>query len=89
MAVADDPDRATDPQGDWVADQTRTYPASGGTEGHESNGVHTLVLAPTGRGTAIPRRTCLLYGTAGEGFVVVASEGGADDDPAWFRNLRT
>ena len=37
----------------------------------------------------IPRRTCLIYGTPGEGFVVVASEGGADDDPAWFRNLRT
>jgi len=24
----------------------------------------------------------------GEDFVVVASKGGADDDPAWFKNLR-
>src|SRR5207237_377616 len=34
MAVADDLDRATDSQWDWVAEHTRTYLASGGTEGH-------------------------------------------------------
>ena len=88
MAVADDLDHATDSQWDWVAEQTRTYLASGGTEGHESNGVYTLVLATTGRRTGIPRRTCLIYGTAGEDFVVVASKGGADEDPAWFKNLQ-
>jgi deazaflavin-dependent oxidoreductase (nitroreductase family) len=88
MAVAEDLDRATDSQWDWVAEQTRTYLASGGTEGHESNGVHMLVLATTGRRTGIPRRTCLIYGTAGEDLVVVASKGGADEDPAWFKNLR-
>ncbi|MCU1660724.1 MAG: nitroreductase, partial [Pseudonocardia sp.] len=43
MAVAEDLDRATDSQWDWVAEHTRTYLASGGTEGHENNGVHTLV----------------------------------------------
>lgn len=88
MAVADDLDRATDSQWDWVAEQTRTYLASGGAEGHESNGVYTLVLATTGRRTGIPRRTCLIYGTAGEDFVVVASKGGADENPAWFKNLQ-
>jgi F420H(2)-dependent quinone reductase len=46
---------ATDSQWDWVAEHTRTYLASGGTEGHESNGVHTLVLATTGRKTGQPR----------------------------------
>ncbi|MFR0357603.1 nitroreductase family deazaflavin-dependent oxidoreductase [Streptomyces sediminimaris] len=88
MAVADDLDRATDSQWDWVAEQTRTYLASGGTEGHESNGVQMLVVATTGRRTSIPRRTCLIYGTDGEDFVVVASKGGADDDPEWFKNLQ-
>jgi len=34
MAVADDLDHATDSQWDWVAEQTRTYLASGGAEGH-------------------------------------------------------
>ncbi|WIX88841.1 nitroreductase family deazaflavin-dependent oxidoreductase [Amycolatopsis sp. DG1A-15b] len=87
MAVADDLDRATDSQWDWVAEQTRTYLDSGGTVGHESNGLHTLILATTGRRTGVPRRTCLIYGTSGDDFVVVASKAGADDDPAWFKNL--
>ena len=88
MAVADVLDRATDSSWDWVAEHTRTYLASGGTEGHESNGVHTLVLATTGRRTGEPRRTCLIYGTSGNDFVVVASKGGADEDPTWFKNLQ-
>jgi deazaflavin-dependent oxidoreductase (nitroreductase family) len=88
MAVADDLDRATDSQWDWVAEHTRRYLASGGTDGHESNGVLTLLLVTTGRRTGVPRRTCLIYGTAGDEFVVVASKGGADEDPAWFLNLR-
>lgn len=88
MAVAADLDRATDSTWDWVAEQTRTYLASGGTEGYESNGVYALVLATTGRRSGEPRRTCLIYGTAGDGFVVVASKGGADDDPDWFKNLQ-
>jgi deazaflavin-dependent oxidoreductase (nitroreductase family) len=88
MAVADDLDRATDSTWDWVAEHTRRYLASGGTEGHESRGVHTLVLATTGRRTGEPRRTCLIYGTSGDDFVVVASKGGADEDPAWFKNLQ-
>jgi deazaflavin-dependent oxidoreductase (nitroreductase family) len=48
----------------------------------------TLVLATTGRRTGVPRRTCLIYGTSGDEYVVVASKGGADQDPAWFTNLR-
>ena len=88
MAIAEDLDRATDSQWDWVAEHTRTYLASGGTEGHESNGVRTLVLATTGRRTGTPRRTCLIYGTTDDGeYVVVASKGGAEEDPAWFMNL--
>ncbi|MFF7244395.1 nitroreductase family deazaflavin-dependent oxidoreductase [Embleya sp. NPDC008237] len=87
MAVAEDLDRATDSQWDWVAEQTRAYLASGGTEGHENNGVHVLVLATTGRRTGLPRRNCLIYGRSGDDFVVVASKGGADENPAWFGNL--
>jgi deazaflavin-dependent oxidoreductase (nitroreductase family) len=87
MATAEDLDRATDSQWDWVAEHTRTYLASGGTEGHESNGVRTLVLATTGRRTGTPRRTCLIYDTSGGEYVVVASKGGADENPAWLMNL--
>ena len=88
MAVAADLDRATDSTTDWVAEHTRTYLTSGGTEGHESNGLYTLVLATTGRRTGEPRRTCLIYGTSGDDFVVVASNGGADKHPSWFTNLQ-
>lgn len=88
MAAAADLDRASDSQWDWVAEQTRTYLASGGTQGHESDGVRMLVLATTGRTSGQPRRTCLIYGTSGEDFVVVASKGGADEDPDWFKNLQ-
>ncbi|MGW2378663.1 nitroreductase/quinone reductase family protein [Streptomyces sp. NPDC001658] len=35
----------------------------------------------------LARRTCLIYGTSGAEYVVVASKGGADKDPAWFMNL--
>ena len=49
--------------------------------------MRTLVLATTGRRTGTPRRTCLIYGTSGGEYVVVASKGGAEEDPAWFMNL--
>ncbi len=88
MAIAADLDSASDSQWDWVAEQTRTYLASGGTQGHESDGVRMLVLATTGRTSGQPRRTCLIYGTSGTDFVVVASKGGADEDPDWFKNLQ-
>lgn len=44
-------------------------------------------LATTGRRSGTPRRTCLIYGTSGGEYVVVASKGGADEHPAWFLNL--
>nr|AZF85894.1 nitroreductase [Catenulispora sp.] len=87
MATADDLDAAADSTWDWVAEHTRKYLASGGTEGHEANGVLNLVLATTGRRTGQARRCCLIYGTSGDDFVVVASKGGAEENPAWFANL--
>ncbi|MDQ6848521.1 MAG: nitroreductase family deazaflavin-dependent oxidoreductase, partial [Actinomycetota bacterium] len=88
MAIADDLDRATDSTWGWSPSTPAGILASGGAEGHESNGVYTLMLATTGRRTGEPRRTCLIYGTSGDGFVVVASKGGADQDPDWFKNLQ-
>src|SRR5437763_16781446 len=88
MAVADDLDRATDSTWDWVAEHTRRDLASGATEGHESDGVYTLVLATTGRRTGVAGRNCLIYGTSGDDFDVVASKGGSDDGPAWFTTLQ-
>ncbi len=89
MAVAADIDRATDSTSDWVAEHVQQYVSSGGTEGHQWNGVPTLVLATTGRSTGEPRRTGLIYGEHGDGVVIVASQGGAPTDPQWFKNLQS
>ncbi|MEU8975108.1 nitroreductase/quinone reductase family protein [Streptomyces monashensis] len=40
------------------------------------------------RGRVIPHRTCLIYGTLGSEYVVVASKGGTENAPAWFMNLK-
>lgn len=71
----------------WVADHTRRYVESDGADGHLWNGVPTLVLTTTGRRSGQPRRNALIYGQDGEDYLVVASRGGSDHDPLWYRNL--
>jgi deazaflavin-dependent oxidoreductase (nitroreductase family) len=74
---------------DWVADHTRRYVGSGGTDGPEWNGVQTLVLTTRGRRSGRWRRNALIYGTSGKDPVVVASKGGAEHNPLWYENLVT
>lgn len=64
------------------------YRATDGEEGHEWQGVRTLLLTTTGRRSGAERTTPLIYGEDDGSFVVVASKGGAPDDPAWMKNLR-
>jgi deazaflavin-dependent oxidoreductase (nitroreductase family) len=72
---------------DWVADHTRRYVESDGADGHLWSGVPTLVLTTTGRRSGQPRRNALIYGQLGENYLIVASRGGDDHDPLWYRNL--
>jgi deazaflavin-dependent oxidoreductase (nitroreductase family) len=72
---------------DWVADHTRRYVESDGADGHQWNGVPTLVLTTTGRRSGQLRRNALIYGRDGEVYLIVASRGGDDHDPLWYRNL--
>ena len=74
---------------DWVNEHTRQYVESGGAEGHDWNGVPTLLLTTTGRKSGLRRRTALIYGVDDAAYVVVASKGGAPDHPAWFLNLQS
>ncbi|MEU3738149.1 MULTISPECIES: nitroreductase family deazaflavin-dependent oxidoreductase [unclassified Streptomyces] len=71
----------------WVAEQARVYEESGGTEGHETRGVTCLLLDYRGRRTGQWRRTVLIYGRDGDDYLVVASNGGNDEHPLWYRNL--
>ena len=46
-----------------------------------------LLLTTTGRRSGKERTMPLLYGQADDGFVIVASKGGAPKHPAWYLNL--
>jgi deazaflavin-dependent oxidoreductase (nitroreductase family) len=47
----------------------------------------TLLVTTQGRKSGAPRALPLIYGTAGESYVVIASKGGMPEHPLWFRNL--
>lgn len=71
----------------WVAKHIRRYVETGGKDGHEWRGVHTLLLTTRGRTSGELRRTALIYGRDGDRYVVVASNGGSTKPPSWFLNI--
>jgi deazaflavin-dependent oxidoreductase (nitroreductase family) len=72
---------------DWVADHLKRYIATNGEDGHEWHGTTTLALTTLGRRSGKPRRTMLIYGEDAGRYVVVASKGGAPENPLWYENL--
>jgi deazaflavin-dependent oxidoreductase (nitroreductase family) len=68
-------------------EHVRQYLATDGAVGHEWNGVQTLVLTTTGRRSGERRSSAMIYGTDGDAFVVIASNGGSPTHPAWYLNL--
>jgi deazaflavin-dependent oxidoreductase (nitroreductase family) len=63
------------------------YEASDGRVGARSSQGPILLLHTVGRRSGQPRTTPLLYMRDGEDFVVVGSNGGRPEPPAWFLNL--
>jgi deazaflavin-dependent oxidoreductase (nitroreductase family) len=64
------------------------YRATDGEEGHDwVEGSQVLLLTTTGRKSGEERTTPLIYGRSGDDALVVASNGGSPEPPAWFRNL--
>lgn len=63
------------------------YRATDGEEGHEWQGTTAALLTTTGHESGEQRTTPLIYGKHGEDHLLVASNGGADEPPAWYRNL--
>jgi deazaflavin-dependent oxidoreductase (nitroreductase family) len=51
-------------------------------------GVPTLLLRTTGRRSGATRTNALVYARDGDDYLVVASNGGSDQPPAWLHNLR-
>jgi deazaflavin-dependent oxidoreductase (nitroreductase family) len=68
-------------------EHVQRYVETGGEEGHDWQGTTVLILTTTGRRSGTERSTPLIYGTNGADYLVVASKGGADEPPAWYRNL--
>lgn len=63
------------------------YRETGGAEGHDWQGTTVLILTTLGRRSGTRRDTPLIYGQSGDDYLVVASNGGADQPPAWYLNL--
>ena len=63
------------------------YRVTGGRVGHRAGGLSNLLLTTTGRKSGTSRTVPLTYMADGERWVLVASNGGADRDPAWWLNL--
>jgi deazaflavin-dependent oxidoreductase (nitroreductase family) len=81
------PEEVTDSPTDWVAAHIHGYVESDGENGHEWQGVPTLLLTTRGRTSGKLRRTALIYGRDGDSYLVVASKGGAPQHPSWYLNL--
>jgi proline iminopeptidase len=81
---------------DWMVEHATRYLNSGGREGHlytiklKDHGEVTapsLLLTTTGRKSGERYIFPLFYGTAGKGWFIVASKGGASEHPGWYRNI--
>jgi proline iminopeptidase len=80
----------------WMLDHAHRYINSGGTDGHMYTitpagygelTVPSLLLTTTGRKSGGRFIFPLFYGKVGDGYVIVASKGGAPEHPGWYRNL--
>jgi deazaflavin-dependent oxidoreductase (nitroreductase family) len=69
-------------------EHVRRYLKTDGAEGHEWQGTTVLILTTKGRRSGEQRSTPLIYQRHGDDYIVVASKGGAVDDPAWYLNLK-
>ena len=69
-------------------EHVRLYRETDGETGHEwREGSTILLLTTTGRRTGNETTAALIYDLDGDKPVIVASKGGAPDDPGWFKNL--
>jgi deazaflavin-dependent oxidoreductase (nitroreductase family) len=82
-----DKEKPIDSPTGWVKEHIDRYVATGGESGHIWKGATTLLLTARGRKSGKPHRTALIYGRDGGNYIIVASKGGAQKHPEWYRNL--
>jgi deazaflavin-dependent oxidoreductase (nitroreductase family) len=72
----------------YGVEHVKRYRETGGEVGHIwKRGAKVLLLTTKGRRSGEPRTTPLIYERAGDAYVIVASKGGAPEDPGWYRNI--
>lgn len=74
---------------DWVAEQVRVYEESNGVLGTtlRDTNMPVIIVTNQGRKTGAIRKTPLMKVADGDGYVLVASMGGAPKNPLWYHNL--
>lgn len=75
---------------DWVREQVERYEGSRGTEGTtlRDTGLPCIIVTHTGNKTGAIRKIPLMRVKVGEGYVLVGSYGGRENNPVWVNNLR-
>lgn len=65
------------------------YIATDGAEGYDDNSYKapTLLLTSTGRVSGEPNTAPLYFAEDDGRYIIIASKGGSDRDPQWYRNL--
>lgn len=74
---------------EWARTQAETYERTEGAEANTLRGKPVIVLTTVGAKSGLLRKTALMRVEHGGAYAVVGSRGGAPEDPAWCRNIRT
>ena len=74
----------------WVRDQVELYESSGGTKGTtlRETGIPVVVVTNLGARSGKVRKTPVMRVEHGGRYLMVASKGGAPENPLWYYNLR-
>jgi deazaflavin-dependent oxidoreductase (nitroreductase family) len=73
---------------EWARTQAERYEASDGAEANTLRGVPIIVLTTVGAKSGALRKTALMRVEHEGRYAVVASKGGAPDEPRWGENMR-
>jgi F420H(2)-dependent quinone reductase len=73
---------------DWAREQAETYEATGGADANTLRGVPIIVLTSVGAKSGKLRKTPLMRVEHEGEYAVVASMGGAPQNPTWYHNLK-
>lgn len=73
----------------WVRDQVDTYERSGGTEANtlRESGIPVIIVTMRGAKSGSVRKIALMRVEHENSYALVASRGGADENPDWYYNL--